>query len=212
MPRRPSVRYWSSRKGYCVKVNGTQHLLASGPDDFGTGNPPGPCYLAAQEALKRLLEKGNLDTAGDGNTVRVILDSYLKHAETKDRASTFRLKLQACRLFAGRWGELPCTQVKPFHAEQVIAEHRQERTSGKQRKQRVKWGDGSVRIFIQYLKAGFNWAVRQELIARNPLHALQPPPDRTLSGAGPDARGTRSRPGDADATPLYLSAETGLGA
>jgi hypothetical protein len=36
---KPTVRYWPSRKGYCVKFNGQQHLLMSGPDDA----PSGPC-------------------------------------------------------------------------------------------------------------------------------------------------------------------------
>ena len=34
MPRRASVRYWPSRGGYCCKLAGVQHLLASGPDDY----------------------------------------------------------------------------------------------------------------------------------------------------------------------------------
>ena len=41
MPRRPAVRYYPGRKGYYTKVNGVQHRLGDGPEDFGTGNPPG---------------------------------------------------------------------------------------------------------------------------------------------------------------------------
>ena len=79
MPRKPTVRYWSSRKGYCVKVAGVQHQLAAGPDDA----PCGPVYLEAIDAFKRLMEKDSLPTAGDGNTVRAVLDAYLQAIEGK---------------------------------------------------------------------------------------------------------------------------------
>ena len=125
------------------------------PTTSARATPGGPCYLAAQEAFKHaLLEKDNLDTAGDGNTVRVILDSYLKHAETKGRASTAREATKPVACSPADGASYPAPRSKPFHAQtgnRGAAVSR--RTSGKQRKQRVKWGDGSVRIFIQYLKA-----------------------------------------------------------
>ena len=52
MARKPSVRYWPSRKGYGVTVNGHQYILAVGPDDC----PTGPTYIAALGAFPRLTD------------------------------------------------------------------------------------------------------------------------------------------------------------
>jgi integrase len=162
MPRKPSVRYWKSRKGYCVKVGGVQHLLASGPEDA----PAGPCYLAALDEFKKLMEFGQLDQAGDSNTVRAVLDGYLQAIEGKVTPNTFRLRLMSCKIFAERWGDKRCSEIKPFHAEEIIAERR------RLEKPR-RWGDGTAGIFAVSLKAAFNWAVKRELIARNPLASLE---------------------------------------
>jgi len=73
MPRRPLPRYFESRGGYYVQLNGKQRRLATGPDD----GPTGPTYLLALDEFKKLLESTSLDTAGDGSTVRSVLDRYL---------------------------------------------------------------------------------------------------------------------------------------
>lgn len=31
MAKKPSVRYWASRKAYCCEIDGTQHILPKGP-------------------------------------------------------------------------------------------------------------------------------------------------------------------------------------
>jgi integrase len=151
-------------------VNGIQHLLASGPDDA----PSGPTYVLALDGFKRLMEVGNLDTAGDSNTVRAVLNAYLNAV----KPGTFRLRLQACKLFSDRWGSLRCADLKPFHCEQIIAEMRSERKVGKQI---CRWGDGQAGIFITGLKAGFNWAVKQQVIDRNPLATVSVPKSTTKS-------------------------------
>ncbi len=175
---KPSVRYWASRNGYCVKVGGVQHLLASGPDDA----PTGPTFLAALDQFKRVLEKDNLDKAGAGNTVRAVLDEYLQRCEGTDAPGTFRNKLTALRLFSERWGEMRVADVKPYHAESIISEKRKERVvtrrTGKAR-QTVRWTDGSVGMFVKSLKAAFNWAVEAELIPANPLRRVKCPANRT---------------------------------
>ena len=83
----PAARVIASRS------TGRNTFLRPDPTTSARATPRDHATFARSGSIQsRLLEKGNLDTAGDGNTVRVILDSYLKHAETKDRASTFRLE------------------------------------------------------------------------------------------------------------------------
>ncbi len=46
--RKPSVRYWDSRGGYCCWIDGQRELLAKGADDA----PSGPVYLEALERFR----------------------------------------------------------------------------------------------------------------------------------------------------------------
>lgn len=48
--RKPSVRYWPTRKAYCCWLDGVQHTLAAGPDDA----PAGPTHLVALDRFRRL--------------------------------------------------------------------------------------------------------------------------------------------------------------
>jgi integrase len=123
----------------------------------------------------------NLASAGDQNTVRAVLDAYLQAVENNRKPGTMRLKVMAARLFCKHWGELPCAQIKPWHAEQIVAERRSERRVGNEVVgfQTVRWGDAQAAIFLSSLKAAFNWAAKRELVSRNPLAAVELPPKRT---------------------------------
>src|SRR5262249_39066059 len=123
MPRKPSVRYWPTRNGYCCKVGGKQHMLAAGPDDA----PAGPTYLSALTAFHQLMEEGQLNSAGDSNTARVVLSAYLEHVQTARKPGTYRLRQGACALFCERWGTVPCNKLKPLHVNEIVAEMRQPR-------------------------------------------------------------------------------------
>jgi integrase len=180
MPRRPQVRYYPSRGAYYYQVDGVKHRLAAGPDD----RPSGPTFLAALDRYKQLLEAGAVGTAGDANTVRVVLDAFLQAAERRVRPRTFQLKLTACKLFCKKWGDLRVSEVKPWHAEQVALEMRKERTySDPNRKGQwtFRWGSASEMLFYLHVSSGFNWAVRQRLITHNPLKGLDLPKARTRS-------------------------------
>src|SRR5437764_1281745 len=103
MPRKPSVRYFSSRNGFFCQHHGKQHRLADGPDD----SPTGPTYLAALDAFKQLMQMGSVTTAKDRNTVRVVLETYLQHAQDKMRATTFERRVSQFALFCDDCGETP---------------------------------------------------------------------------------------------------------
>ena len=51
--RKPTVRYWETRKAYACWIDGERHFLARGPDDA----PSGPTYLAALDRFRKLLAK-----------------------------------------------------------------------------------------------------------------------------------------------------------
>ncbi len=172
MPRKPQVGYFASRNAYYTKVAGVQYKLAAGPDD----SPHGPTYIAALEEFRKILDKSKVDTAGDANTVRTIFHAYLDACTGNKRDSTMDIKQRMLKVFVDRHGDLPVSQVKPFHVEQVIAEMRKERVKGKRT---LVWGESQGGIFVMQLKAAFNWAIKAEVITRNPLKSVATPHARS---------------------------------
>jgi len=168
MPRKPQVRYFESRKAYYTQYKGKQHKLADGPDD----SPQGPTYLAALTAFRSLLEMDGAPTAGPENTARVVMELYLQAMEGRRKPRTLALQVAACKLFCQHYGEVRCSQLKPWHTDQIIAIMRLPRPTP----QRVlTWGDTQAYLFLVHISAAMNWAVRQELIPRNPFGAVEMP-------------------------------------
>jgi integrase len=174
MARNPQVRYFASRSAYYTQWQGKQFKLASGPDDA----PDGETYLAALKKFQTLMERGRLDTAGDGNTVKAIFNAYMQAKEGRIRPKSFSIKREMLGLFVEKYGELKASEVKPYHAESVLAEKRKPRHDGKKV---FRWRDAQCVIFLAQLKAAFAWAVKNELITRNPMAAVEMPRVRSKS-------------------------------
>jgi integrase len=168
MPRKPSPRYFESRKAYYCQFAGRQHLLASGPDDA----PNGPTYLAALEAFRHLMAGTNVEEDGDENLVEVILEKYLQHAKNKLKASTLERSVFMLTPFQQALGALPVGKLTHFKVEEFLEEQRRPRRVGS----RVyTWGDVTIATFLQVANAAFNWAVRRKLISANPLAGMEKP-------------------------------------
>jgi integrase len=173
MPRKPSVRYWKSRGAYMAWIKGKQELLARGPDD----GPGGPCYREAAERFAELLAVENAGAAGDANTVRVVCDLYLQQARQDGRAAeTLRSRVRLLgRFIAAGYGETPVAELTPFHVQSFLGAVRT--------KDKNPWGPGTVRTFLAGLNAAMRWAVRAELISRNPVAAVPLPSVRSRGRA-----------------------------
>ena len=74
MAKKPSVRYWNSRKAYCCEIDGTQHILAKGPND----GPKGPTYKAAVQQFQKLISM-EADKGTDDYLVSSLLNAYRAH-------------------------------------------------------------------------------------------------------------------------------------
>jgi integrase len=98
--------------------------------------------------------------------------------EDKVRPKTFHIKREMLRLFVAKFGELKASEVKPYHAESVLTEMRKPRQVNKRVHQ---WHDAQCVIFLAHIKAAFAWAVKNELITRNPMAAIEMPRVRTKS-------------------------------
>jgi integrase len=170
MARKPSVNYWASRSGYGCWFEGKQYILAEGPDDA----PRGPTYLAALDKFKERLALSYAGEAKDRNTVRTVLELHLQHLAAKPSISpsTVRMRQLRFKYFCeAGYGEKAIRDLTPFDVLEFCRSKRKPRFDEKA-KRVCKWDDGNVRLFIDNLNAGLNWAARTGLITKNPAHGL----------------------------------------
>jgi integrase len=188
MARRSSVRYWRSRHAYCCWFDGTQHVLAEGPDDF----PCGPTYQAALQKFTEITALSNADSAKDRNTCRVVCELYLRWISTRRKEHTVAIRQKIFVPFTDALGEVTVkdlTQHMVYAWFDQMREWRRHPGTGHP----TRWTDGSVRNACTSLQAAFNWAARSGLITRNPLTGLEQPPARSrgreaLLGRTPEER------------------------
>jgi integrase len=166
MGRKPNVRYFDSRKAYYCQLDGVQHRLSNAPN--GDDAPHGPAYLTALERFKQLLEMKNVGSAGDENKVRSLCEAHLQAYHGKRSERSFEIRTNMIQIFCDKWGELRVSEVKPWHAEQIITEH-------------PAWGANAVRLFLTQVGAAFTWGMKQELVSRNPFRAIEKPSPTTCA-------------------------------
>lgn len=197
MARRPSVRYWSSRgswvdeqgqahKGaYCCWISGTQHVLASGPDDALTG----PTYLAALQQFRDLLALANVGKQGSNTTVRAVFETYLANLEKEVKPGTLACRQQSLAPFleyrtrsGRRVGDMKVSELKQLDIYQFMTAQEKPRTHKSDYanlRRTISWGPTTQRNFVCSLKAAFNWAVGAKIIPESPVGNIRPPSPRS---------------------------------
>jgi hypothetical protein len=185
MARKPSVRYWPSRKGggyFCV-FRGKQRELALGPDDA----PTGPTFLAALAAFRKLLEADGEQAGAPSQapTVREVLETYLKHISKTKKPGTVEIRIRSFTPFvnfrpeAECYGEMPVAMLTHQHVYHFLEHMERPRKAQRKKEQKgrkpVKWGPGSQRNCLIGLNAAFNWATRSGVIPKNPLTGVEKP-------------------------------------
>lgn len=188
MARKPQVRFYASRKGggYFVTVNGKLHELALGPDDA----PTGPTYLAALGRFREILELGGVETAKEQNTVRVVLETYLRHIATRKKPGTVEIRQRCFEPFVnwnpdgrGCVGERAVGTLTHFLVYRFLEHMETPRPQARKKPQPGRkwlgWSEGSQRNCVQGLTAAMNWAVRTGLIPKNPLADMEKPASRS---------------------------------
>jgi integrase len=188
MARKPQVRFYASRKGggYFVTVNGKLHELALGPDDA----PTGPTYLTALGRFREILELGGVETAKEQNTVRVVLETYLRHIATRKKPGTVEIRQRCFEPFVnwnpdgkGCVGERAVGTLTHFLVYRFLEHMETPRPQARKKPQPGRkwlgWSEGSQRNCVQGLMAAMNWAVRTGLIPKNPLADMEKPASRS---------------------------------
>jgi integrase len=173
--RKASVRYYESRGAYFTHFEGKQIRLADGPDDA----PKGPTYLAALAKFSELMQVNTADTAGQENTVRIVVDLYGQHLERNEQTGTLKILLQTGTSAVEQFGDKTFSQLKPIHVStwlntmSKLRDHTHKtKSGGKAKTRQVKWGPTYQNIALRTLVAAFNWAKGQGIIS---AHCLQNP-------------------------------------
>jgi integrase len=174
MARKPSVRYWPSRKAYCCWFKGKQVVLAEGPKD----ELEGPVYAAALKKFGELVTLGAADTAKDANAVEVVCELYLRHISSRRKTRTYQIRRQFLQPFVDRFGKTRVRDLARHAVDAWLDEMKQERTHPATG-HKTRWSNGSVRSAVASIQACLNWAASSGLITANPLGSMPAPRARS---------------------------------
>jgi site-specific recombinase XerC len=173
MAKKAAPWFWEARNGWYVLIDGTRHFLGEHPAGAGkpqkskkTGRWNSP--EAIDQAFRKLLEGDSPQAAADDDTVVVVLDDFVAWCR-ENRA----------KLTAGRYEEFCQDFVNAADGGRKFGSFRVGQLSAKHVTawlgQRPTWGPTTKRNAITALQRGFNWAVRNRGLARNPIAGMEKP-------------------------------------
>lgn len=148
--RKPKVRFFPSKGGFYVTIDGVRHCLAKCAADDA---PDGPHY---QEALRQYKSLITLDEnkGTDEMSLVSVINAYRLMLEGKNKTSEL-LNVNMLRGFSDRHGKKKISELRVFMFEDWLAG--------------TDYADNSRRLVIGLLQTILNWAERREMIERNPF-------------------------------------------
>lgn len=149
--KKPSVRYWKSRGGYCCWIGSVQHILAKGEDDA----PTGKTYLEAHARFKKLIEQ-DANKGTNDYLISALLNNYRAHLNATRKSAAPGIFEVMARGFSAEFGKLRVCELQPYQFEEWL------------RKQ-DNWNDTSKAHAGQLLLAAVSWAAKKGLIEKDPL-------------------------------------------
>lgn len=183
MARKPSPWYREDREGWFVTLNGQRHFLGTHPEGAPTPKKSERTKLwntprVILDAFHKLVAEGPPEElpepaeeeAGPGeDSVVAVLDDFLTWCQENREPITARRYAEFCQDFvradAGRGrkvGELPALELTSKHVTLWLNTH-------------AGWGPTTKRSAITALQRGFNWAVKNRGLARNPIRGMDKP-------------------------------------
>lgn len=161
MSRTPTPRYFKTRDAYYCQWLGRQYRLAVGPKD----EPDGPTYLAALDAIKKVLAN---HTLGKGNehvvTVDTLMTLYLDHAKRDKASTTHELRTRYCGQFGKEHAGIPVEKIRKYNVRTFVSDPK-----------RAHLAAGTVRVIMSSINAAFQWAADDGLIVANPIARMKQP-------------------------------------
>lgn len=183
MARKPSPWWWDDEQGWYVNYQGKRRFLGKHPEGASrprksdkTGRWNAPAEI--ETAFVRLLG-GATATRYEAPTpsphpppedqVVAVLDDFLTWCKENREPITAKRYAQFCQDFVNAAGEdgvlfgiLPCSRLTSRHVTAWL--------NG-----RPTWGPTTKKNAITALQAGFNWAVQNRGLERNPIKGMKKP-------------------------------------
>jgi integrase len=168
MAKKPSVRYWDSREAYGCWIDGTQHILAKGPND----GPKGPTYKAAVARFQKLIAM-EADKGTDEYLVSSLLNQYRVHLHATRKSGVPGVFDIMARDFGKKFGSKKVRELKPHDFDGWLASQTQ-------------WNPTSQAHAATLILGALGWAKRKGFIQNDPLTGRIERPQPILRGR--DAR------------------------
>ncbi len=161
-------RYYASKGGYYVTINGERVCLAKGPK----ADPE--VQADAERKYLELKIAALTQVEGDRSECIGILDAYLCAVRRKRKPNTFAIRKRFLQAFCSEFGAVRVRDLDPRKVAGWL-DDMEERPRQHEQRGQVKWGPSTRGMAITSLKAGFNWAVKERLISKNPLAEMEKP-------------------------------------
>jgi integrase len=150
MARPSKPWYWKARKTWCVYHNGERVHL-------------GPDRAEALRQYHEIMAKPQQKRQPvPGGSVVAILDDFLTWTEENRAPRTYTRYRDFIQSFVSKCGRLDVGDLNPAHVTNWLATHK-------------GWNSTTKRNAITALQRGFNWAVKNRGLPRNPIRGMEKP-------------------------------------
>lgn len=177
MAKKSSPWYWQARNGWYVTLNGKRYCLGLHPDvakkpekSKKTGRWNSPPEI--DQAYRNLLSTGSAqDAPADDDAVVNVLDDFVVWSRENRAKLTAARYAEICQDFVTasdggiKFGALNVNRLTSKHVTAWL-------------NQRPSWGSTTKRNAITALIRGFNWAVKNRGLQRNPIAGMEKPEAR----------------------------------
>ncbi len=161
MPRPFKPWYHAKKKAWVIEPEGKLHILIEGPNDTTTealAREQLTLYQARQIELRRA--NPSLDS-GDDHTVASVIEAFLLHDEKHSNPRTYYERKRYLQLFSEEHGRRRIKDCKPFHLTTWLDAN-------------PRWANPATHSYVvRCIKRPFNWAVKLEMISRNPFKNVE---------------------------------------
>lgn len=155
MPKKRPEPFWrAERNCFYVQIGKKQVRLAPEED---------AAWRLYHELMAKPQESRTAPPTGAGLQVVAVLDAYLEWAEHNREPRTYSWYRDHLQVFAESILKgLLVSELKPYHVTRAMDSH-------------PTWGNNHKHNFARSVQRAFNWALRQELVDRNPVAFVEKP-------------------------------------
>jgi len=150
MPRTPKLWYWKARKGWYVYIHGDKVPLGKDRDE------------ALRKFHEIMAKEPGEPHPPSGDSLAAVLDDFLSWTLENRAQRTYERYQDFCQSFCQQHGRTRVSQINPGHVTAWLSSQE-------------GWGPTTKRNAITTLQRGFNWAVKNRGLDRNPIRGMEKP-------------------------------------